>query len=140
MPCEAPAKTKVCSGCGRRRLAKFFHKRNRADRKDQLAARCRDCSRESERKRREREKAIARGELERELTFVPAEPFRAWVRSRLDKYESLREFCEVCGLQERRVYDLLNKDQKRVLIENVDQALVNDGSAMLWELYPELYE
>jgi hypothetical protein len=38
------------------------------------------------------------------------------------------------------VYDLLNKNQKRVLVENVDKALVNDGSAMLWELYPELYE
>lgn len=140
MPCEAPAKTKVCSGCGRRRLAKFFGPRNRSDRKDQLSARCRDCTRKEDRRRREKQKAIARGELEPEINFVPAEPFREWVRGRIEKYGSLREFCEVCDLQERRVYDLLNKNQKRVLVENVDKALVNDGSAMLWELYPELYE
>ena len=114
--------------------------RRRADRKDQLAARCKDCQREIDRKKRAKQKAIDNGELEAEINFVPAEPFRQWVRGRLEHYESLREFCEVCGLQERRIYELLNKNQKRVLIENVDQALVNDGSAMLWELYPELYE
>jgi hypothetical protein len=140
LPCEAPAKTKVCRACGKRRSAKFFYKRRRADRKDQLAARCKDCQREEDRKKREIAKAIKDGELEPEINFVPAQPFREWVQGRLHHYESLREFCEVCGLQERRIYELLNKNQKRVLVENVDQALVRDGSAMLWELYPELYE
>ena len=83
---------------------------------------------------------VANGEEEKHVTFVPAGPFVLWVKRRQYAYESLSKFCATCELQERRVYDLLKGKSKRVSVDRVDTALVRDGTTMLWELYPELYE
>jgi hypothetical protein len=73
------------------------------------------------------------------VNFLDVKPFREWLEATVPKYASLREFCESTGLVERRIYDMMNGRQKRVSLDTVDQALTRDGSAYLWELYPELY-
>lgn len=74
------------------------------------------------------------------MNRLPAKPFREWLeKDALPRYASLREFCARTGLQERRIYDLLHGKQKEVSLDYVDKAVTRDGSAFLWELYPELY-
>lgn len=141
MPSKALKKR--CNKCGRVRLAKFYAKRSRSDRRDQLAARCVDCVTEDQRRTRERRKRereeVASGKSLPRVHRVPMEPFQAWVQERAPKYESMADFCEATEMNERRVYDLLNGRQKTVTLEVVDRALTREGSAFLWELYPELY-
>lgn len=141
MPSE---RRKVCNKCGKRRRAKFFKPYKRRDRKDDLSARCRDCSREDDRARwlarKQLQADIEAGRALPPMNRLPAGPFREWLNhSALPRYDSLREFCQTTGLQERRIYDVLHGKQKQVSLDYVDQAVTRDGSAFLWELYPELY-
>ena len=141
MPSE---RWKVCNKCGKRRAAKFFKPYKRKDRKDDLSARCRDCSREDDRERwlarKQLQEDIEAGRALPPMNRLPAQPFRDWLNDEaLPRYDSLREFCEATGLQERRIYDVVNGRQKKVSLDYVDKAVTRDGSVFLWELYPELY-
>lgn len=141
MPSEVAKKR--CNGCGKLRLVKFYTKRVRPGRKDQLAARCKDCVTKGNRERWERRKRerelIKSGEILPPVARLPVGPFKAWCAQRVEKYDSIADFCQVTEMNERRVYDLMNDRQKTVTLEVVDRALTREGSTFLWELYPDLY-
>ena len=131
-------KTKVCAACGKRRKADKFYKRTRSTRTDQLSGKCKDCENTYNRLRRRRRKKNEDKDADN-VTMVDAAPFAKWIKSRVPRYESVNEFCSAASLNSRRVYEISHGRQKKVSVDLVDRALTLEGSAMLWELYPELY-
>ncbi len=141
MPSKVAQETKVCSKCGEEKPKDYdnFGLIRRYG-KDGFQPRCKPCTAKDRKARYARDARVSRGEEEKRVVLLPAAPFVVWIKHRRPTYGSLNKFCKTCGLQERRVYDLLKGKSKRVSLDNVDTALVNDGTTMLWELYPELYE
>lgn len=141
MPSKVAQETKVCAKCGKKKpknLDNFGILVRRG--KQGFQGRCKPCTKEDRKEKYAQSLRIERGEEEKRVTFVPAAPFALWIKRRQYAYESLSQFCRTCELQERRVYDLIKGNSHRVSVDRVDTALVRDGTTMLWELYPELYE
>lgn len=74
---------------------------------------------------------------------LPIEPFRNWLTLKQRRHEGQHGrdgFAHSIGLTERRLWSVLHdKRQRRVSLMVVDRALTHEGSAHLFELYPELY-
>jgi hypothetical protein len=141
LPSKVAQEMKVCAKCGKKKpknLDNFGPLVRRG--KEGFQGRCKPCTVEDRKEKYARDLRVANGEEEKRVTFVPAAPFALWIKRRQYAYESLSQFCRTCELQERRVYDLIKGNSKRVSVDRVDTALVRDGTTMLWELYPELYE
>ena len=141
MPSKVAEETKACSKCGEVKPKNYdnfglLHRRG----KDGFQPRCKPCTKQDRKDKYARDVRIARGEEDKRVQLLPARPFVLWIKRRQYAYDSLSKFCKTCGLQERRVYDLLKGKSQRVSLDRVDTALVRDGTTMLWELYPELYE
>lgn len=137
-------KTKPCLGCKKVLpfTSEFFPTHTRRG-VDGLRPRCRPCHREFQAQYR-----VKSGETRERMDRVPAGPFREWILRRADFYNRLlpynngagaAELARRSGLSERRINEVL-KRSKFVRVDIVDRALVNEGSTMLWEIYPELYE
>lgn len=122
------------------------------------SAQCRGCVRVVSRNNAHLHKERQRGALIAGFGLVDAAPFREWLeeRRRVFLSESRQDanghvitwreggpvppwFSAYVGVADRHLYRILKGEMKRVRIDIVDQALVHEGSTMLWELYPELY-
>jgi hypothetical protein len=78
--------------------------------------------------------------VDREVVpMLPIGPFREWLVGRLDAYGSVDRLAVVLGASERRLRVWLRAGS-RVSLDSVDRALTREGSALLGELYPELFE
>ena len=106
---------------------------------DQLAHICKDCRNKQDRKRKALEKK-SKTEKNKSVSRLPVEPFVLWLKETIPRYGNQEEFCATAEIGTRRVNELLSGRQTRVSLELVDRALTREGSSMLWELYPELYE
>jgi hypothetical protein len=76
---------------------------------------------------------------------VPREPLVAWMQERVRHYENIQKFALACGVSERWLRRLLNgyemsngkvRPVDYVSLDKVDEILINEGSTMLWEIYP----
>lgn len=138
--------TKTCLQCKEDlpRSAEYFYTRNRRG-KQEFAPRCRPCNREFNLQYQRK----VRDGTQEPTVKLPIGPFREWILGRMAYYKKAHshfdigdggaEFSRRSGLSERRVNEI-TKRGKYVTLDLVDRALVMEGSAMLWELYPELYE
>lgn len=67
------------------------------------------------------------------------EPFKLWLKERLEFYGDTDAFCSLIGIAERQVYDYIKDRRQFVRLTVADRALTNEGSTHLCELWPELY-
>lgn len=74
---------------------------------------------------------------------VPAEAFIEWLKVKLDQRGSIKELSKVTGISDRRLRTLFagsysqkgkTYEIKNLSIDFVDDALIKEGSTMLWEL------
>lgn len=127
--------TKVCLGCKKEQPLDNFAPRRRAGRASQVVARCRPCDKAWRAEYERRRKA---GELEPNR-YLPVEPFRRFLEQRVAFYGTQGETALRMGMSDRRLHEVLFQSS-RVTLDLVDRALIHEGSKMLWEVYPELYE
>ncbi len=66
---------------------------------------------------------------------VPSEPFMYWLKDAARKHGSVSELAARTGVPERSLRRILS-GQENVSLALVDQALINEGSTTLRELYP----
>lgn len=86
---------------------------------------------------------------QRDNVHLPREPFVRWLEKLQPRYESIGVFAEALGLDESLLRRVLRGWGVRrgervpkpyVSLDTVDRALTSEGSTLLWELYPALYE
>lgn len=142
-------KTHVCSKCNRRRPAAEFYKK--ADKgwidADGIHRNgvCRECWYERVRERRETKPRKAskppspRAVNRRTLRELDAGPFREWLQIKMRHYGSYAQVAFATGVNERRIRSVLSGEHQKVSLLVVDTALTIEGSAFLFELYPDLY-
>lgn len=142
--------TKTCIECEKDYPATrdFFQARNRRGRQG-FKPRCKPCQKtwtDNYLARVEAEKAEVGAD--KVVHYLPAEPFREWIKSRMAFYYAqsyfeigagASEFSRRSGMSKRRINEVLKRSEQ-VTVELVDRVLIAEGSTMLWELYPELYE
>lgn len=73
---------------------------------------------------------------------LPVEPFRAWVEAKVLEYGSLGSLVSACSFGNhetvaRGLYRV-RYGNKHVALDFADMCLTNEGSTLLWELWPEL--
>jgi hypothetical protein len=137
--------TKRCTRCRKTlpRDEQHFHVdyRNPDGTPHRFKSQCKDCARISGRAARKRHKArMARLTSPVDLeagVMLNIDPFRAWLR-RLVLLYGQGLAAEKVGVAERVLHRWLH-ESRSVHIDNVDRALIREGSTDLWELYPELY-
>lgn len=112
-------------------ITDYYLRRRRG--KVEHRARCRSCENRIDYDRRA---ALKRGEAEPTI-FFPVEPFRDWLALAVQRHGSRLRAATETGMSERRLRAILGGEQRRVTLDVVDRALANEGSTMLWELYPD---
>ena len=117
---------KTCTMCKRDLPMDKFRRRNRRGRQERRE-RCGDCESELERAYRNGQRRIA---------YLDADPFYEWLVALKGKYGTM-EAARRCGISDRHVRRAVAGEHSRVTLDLVDRALVNEGSTMLWELYPD---
>jgi hypothetical protein len=71
---------------------------------------------------------------------LPIGPFREWMLDRLARLDGSEDLLAYeLGVDARACYRWLH-ETRTIGLDQVDRALIQSGTAQLWELYPELYE
>lgn len=120
---------KRCTWCRQTKpLSDYYQRKDRPG----ARSRCRAC-----------DAKIAKGRAEHfdpDNPPLPCGPFVRWLQELIEEQEGVKEVAMWTGLSQRRIYTLIQGQQKNVTMDLVDRALVAEGSTHLSELYPELYE
>lgn len=145
---------KHCGQCGRdldATTANFYASSRNPDGSPRtLKSWCIPCSNRSSKESHERRRnADGLAPVDREPNVrLPIEPFRLWLMGRFERLErqrrggsedALAALALEIGVHPRACYRWL-RETRSIGIDQVDRALVNSGTAQLWELYPSLYE
>lgn len=67
---------------------------------------------------------------------VSAEPFRQWLLTLRNDYQTHTDMALALGLSERRLNGLLRGEGDRVSLDVVDRVTLREGSVRLDDLYP----
>jgi hypothetical protein len=93
-------------------------------------------------KSRARKRAQVDSPSDREYAgYLPAAPFIAWLDSAYKRFDGPWElFCEALGISERNVARMRSGEQTLISFDTVDRAVTNEGTTLLWDVYPHLAE
>src|SRR6266498_971063 len=75
---------------------------------------------------------------------LPLEPFRAWAERRIHMHGGIKAWSRRIGMEEtnlaRYIHPYINGAYQGMTLSVADKIVTRDGSALLWDIWPELAE